>query len=415
MYDFAFDHRSLKREMLRSDFLKEPQLIDDDFKEAVLTSAQNQASAGFNNLTLQRSWLKGKPVYQIGQIDQSLVLRKFTRNIRRLTRVKQSNRDTIIKSLKSLFEEGHNYRVYKLDIRNFYESIDRVYIENILRKDNGLPPTTLRVFQSFSRELLAQNISGLPRGLAVSATLSEYAMRQFDKNMRNAPSVYFYARYVDDVIIVSTGEENKRRFLTEVVNSLPDGLRLNYSKNQIKDLNLPKVNNVAQQTLEESVDFLGYRFDIYGQLRMADRTIARKVLIDLSLNKAKRFKTRIVLSALQFKKDLNFDDLYDRIKILTGNYNIYDLDRKIRRNVGIYYNYRFIDLNHSRHLAELDAFIKAFFLSNTGKMGLSIAGLSSSQRRSLLRLSFRRSFQMAAFHHFETSRLSDLVRCWAYE
>ncbi|MGZ2382844.1 antiviral reverse transcriptase Drt3a [Rhizobium brockwellii] len=414
MFDFAFDHRSLMRELLPSDFSKQPQLIDENFKAGVLASAQAQASSGFDNLAFQISLLKGKPIYQVDSIAQNLVLRKFSRNIKRLTRVKQSDRNTIIKSLKSLFEEGHNFRVYKLDIRNFYESIDRVYIENLLKKDHGLPPTTLRVYKSLNGELLAQNISGLPRGLAISATLSEYVMRQFDKNIKSDAHVYFYARYVDDIVIISTGQESKKNFLKKIIRILPDGLELNYNKTRIRDFDRPKVNNANTQTLEDTVDFLGYRFSIFGQLRVADR-ITRRVLVDLSENKTTRFKTRLILSALQFRKDNNFDDLHDRLRILSGNYNVYDLGRKIRRNVGIYYNYRFVDFEHSVHLRELDAFLKALILSSTGKVGTAFSALSQTQRKILLGLSFQRSFKTAAFHHFKISRLSYLVRCWKYE
>ncbi|MBB2828938.1 UNVERIFIED_ORG: uncharacterized protein YbcV (DUF1398 family) [Rhizobium esperanzae] len=415
MYDFAFDYRSLKQELLPSDFAKDPQLADEAVKEAVLASSQALASTGFNNLVLQQSLLRGKPVYQVVPTDQNLVLRKFSRNIRRLTRVKQSDRDTIIKSLKALFQEGHNFRVYKLDIRNFYESIDRDFVGDLLKRDNGLPPTTLYVYQSFNASLAALNIYGLPRGLAVSAILSEYAMRQFDRSIKSYGCVYYYARYVDDIIVVTTGRENKKDFKKYLIDSLPSGLQLNYSKTRISDFTRPKVNSVNQQTSEGKIDFLGYQFNIFGQLRMPDRSFARKVLIDISENKKKRFQTRITLSALQFRKDANFTDFYDRIRVLSGNYNVYDMNRKIRRNVGILYNYRFIDIDYSDHLLQIDRFMKALFLSNTGNLSASFATLSKAQRRKILSLSFQRSFRTGEFHHFQISRLSDLVRCWAYE
>lgn len=415
MYDFAFDYRSLKRELLPSDFSKDPRLIDETFKNAVLLSAQALANSGFDSLALQQSIHGGKTVYQVVPTDQNLVLRKFGRNIRRLTRVKQSDRDTIIKSLKALFHEGHAFRVYKLDIRNFYESIDRDFIADLLRRDNGLPPTTMHVYQSFSSSLAALNIPGLPRGISISAILSEYAMRQFDRSLKGNQSVYYYARYVDDIIMVTTGQESKRAFMKFVKSNLPTGLHLNYGKSHIKDFNSQKVNNANQQTSEGKVDFLGYQFDIFRQLRMPDRSFARKVFIDISANKRKRFQTRVTLSALQFGRDGNFNDLYDRVRVLSGNYNVYDIDRKIRRNVGIFYNYRFIDVDHSDHLLQLDRFIKALFLSSSGRVAGSFATLTKQQRQKLLSLSFRRSFSTGEFHHFEISRLSSLVRCWAYE
>ena len=174
------------------------------------------------------------------------------------------------------------------------------------------------------------------------------------------------------------------------------------------------MKKIKHQSLEGSVDFLGYQFNIYCLLE-SERTIARKVIIDLSENKKKRFQTRVILSALQFRKDGNFKNFYDRIRVLSGNYNIYDMDRNIRRNVGIYYNYRFIKIKESIHLNELDFFLKSLFLSKTGKLGVIFAKLSQDQRKKLLSLSFLRSFTTGAFSHFKSSHLSDLVRCWAYE
>lgn len=415
MYDFAFDLRTLSREFTKSDFASDPNLLDEAYRASIVADARDKAASGLSNFSLRANHLRGKPIYQIGNLADALIMRKFARNIRRLSRVRQSDRNTIIKSLKQILSEGHTFRVYKLDLKSFYESIDRSWIEDQLRRDGGLSPPTLHVFQFISTALNGQGVNGLPRGLSISAVLSEYAMRIFDQTVKSQQDVYYYARYVDDIVILTTGDENKKSFLKRVRRCLPRGVSLNHAKTKVIDFSLPKVNNEADQTVEAVVDFLGYRFSVYRILNK-HRRLSRRVYADISPNKVARFKTRITLSAIQFNKDKNYDDLIDRVTVLSGNYNMYDFNRKIRRNVGIYYNYRFIDFNQSAALKELDSFLKSLFLAQTGKVaGALNQNLSAAQRRNVLKLSFARSFATRSFSHFKIDRLTHLVGCWAYE
>lgn len=415
MYDFAFDHRTLARELVRRDFKSDPRLIDDDYRLTKVTAALEQASVGFTGFSLLNGYLRGKPTYQIEHLEHALVLRKFSRNIKKITKVQQSDRNTIIKSLKQLLSEGHHFRIYKLDLKNFYESIDRSGIEAQLRRDGGLAPPTLHVFQFIHTVLTAKGIAGLPRGLSVSAVLSEYAMRSFDQVVKSLDNVYYFARYVDDIVVITTGEENKKSFLKRIRKSLPLGVALNHNKTRILDFNQLAVNKTTQQVIEGELDFLGYRFMIHKILK-DNRARSRKVYADISLNKIKRFKSRIILSALQFIKDRNYRDFRDRLRVLSGNYNVYDFDKKIRRNVGVFFNYRFLDLDSSFALIELDDFIKKLVLGRVGKISLALNGLlSPNQRRDLLKLSFKQSFTTQSFSYFEINRLTHLVGCWVYE
>jgi hypothetical protein len=211
---------------------------------------------------------------------------------------------------------------------------------------------------------------------------------------------------------ITTGYENKRNFLKNVIRTLPSGIRLNSNKTKTIEFGKPKVKANAD-AVEDSLDFLGYRFNVH---RMIDQPIKRNVYADISPNKTKRFKTRVILSALQFIKDGIFDDFFDRIRVLTGNYNVYDFDRKLKRNVGIYFNYRFIDGPQSNALTDLDQFLKRFILAKNGRIGSQLSQLlSAPQKQKILQLSFRRSFDTRGFQHFSTNRLVHLVGCWAYE
>ena len=51
-----------------------------------------------------------------------------------------------------------------------------------------------------------QQPNGLPRGLNISATLAELYMKDFDHNIVTTDGVFYYSRFVDDIIIFSYKE-----------------------------------------------------------------------------------------------------------------------------------------------------------------------------------------------------------------
>ncbi|MGN6534873.1 MAG: antiviral reverse transcriptase Drt3a [Mesorhizobium sp.] len=415
MYDFAFGKRSLRREFLRSDFAGNAGLLDDAVQEDIINTAVSRASNGFPAITFAVSDLRGKPVYQTAALPDDLVLRKLSKNIRAITKVRQADRNEIVKSLTYLLQEGHAYRVYKLDIKQFYESLRLPEIEQRFSTDPGFPASSLFVLRSFGLCLNRANIPGLPRGLSISATLAEYAMRAFDLAVRRQDTVYFYARFVDDIIIVTTGKEDKHQFRRLLHSLLPEGLNFNHGKSYVCELFAPKVTGAGAPAVELTVDFLGYRFHI-SKPYQPNSSIIRDVRIDIAPRKVTRFKSRLCLSLLRFGNDGRFDDLFERFKLLTGNYNLYDYDKSLRRNVGIYWNYRHINSEQSTALPELDSFLRAIVLNRAGRIaGAATPRLSTQMRNQLLSLSFARSFKRRTHHHFNAGRLASLVECWKYE
>ena len=60
--------------------------------------------------------------------------------------------------------------------------------------------------------------SGVPRGFGVSAYLSELYMREIDNEIKALPDVIYYARYVDDIVIIFSPKTKKNirtTFLTK--------------------------------------------------------------------------------------------------------------------------------------------------------------------------------------------------------
>lgn len=408
MYDASFHKKTLSRELRRSDFSEASKLIDEEVLNSVIEAAVRRAKDGFFDIQLSVSQLRKKAIYKVDELSDQLVLRKIGRNVRRLTGVKQSNRDSIIRSIRAILSEGVSYNVFKADIRDFYESVSVENLLDQLNGDAGFSRESLRILRSFFLALKEEDIVGLPRGIALSATLSEYVMRPFDRAALKIPSAYFYARFVDDILLITTDEVKPDEITSILRKSLPIGLVLNHSKTKCVKFNGAILKKSDDEKIENSFDYLGYRFSVCNRKKQNDGRISRNVYLDLAPKKVSRIKTRIVKSIEDYLAAKQFDLLLNRIQTLTGNYNIYDYEKGVRRNSGLYCNYRLMNAGRSEALPELDRFWRGIILSKLR------GSLTPTERRRLLKVNFVSSYKSKTFYHFSPTKLAKLVRCWTY-
>lgn len=414
-FDLTVHQKTLRRDGLRrSDFLTWPELQNEKKLQKLIEKAEKIGISGFKSLTLSNALVNRKITYKVTKLEDELVLRIVAKNIKRLTRARQSNRASIIQSLKALLEEGVEYRIYKLDVKSFYESLSTESILNQLANDSGFSRSALFLLASFFSELNKQGITGLPRGIALSATLAEFAMRNFDRTARDHMDVFFFSRFVDDIVIITSGRENPKQFIKSIRRSLPDGVMLHPQKQRIiESFERPLKAKLAPK-ISSNLDFLGYRFLIHARQIDASNLIGRRVIVDIAPSKANKIKTRIVKSAIQFCADGNFADFLDRLRLLSGNYTVYDHARGIKRKAGVFYNYRFAHIGSSSEIPELDSFLRRFIQAHDGKICSQLQKtLTNSQKRIILRLSFESSFRKRTFYHFQGYRLVELMECWS--
>ena len=158
---------------------------------------------------------KGKIGYKFASACDELIAKKLNDNIRRLFKIKPSDRHAIIKQTISLLKDSQPITIARLDIKNFYETIDRKKLVQYVINEWLLSHQSRIFLENWDKQLNEQNIEGLPRGMSLSSTLSEIRIRNFDKIMKYEKKVYFYARYVDDIIIFFTGNEDELKNITK--------------------------------------------------------------------------------------------------------------------------------------------------------------------------------------------------------
>jgi hypothetical protein len=236
-------------------------------------------------------------------------------------------------------------------------------------------------------------------------------MREFDACVSQLPRVWFYARFVDDIIIITSPIADKSSFIADVSSALPEGLIFNH-KSMVAEFHAFKSGN-KQPALEDEFNFLGYKFSVSTAHKSSGNTITRAVDVDISDRKINNIKTRLAKSAIRFNIDGNYPDLRDRIRLLTGNFNFYDFDSGAKRSSGIFFNYPLVDADTSKALPALDAYLKNLITSTHPRNRLRPT-LPPSHRRELARLTFSDGFKKKRFFDFSAARLKHLRACWAY-
>ena len=410
MYNPSFGRFTLQRHIRKTDFRAFPKLVDDTIRADIVSSASHLARNGFSTLQLRTNNLGGRIIYQLTDLPTELVLRKAVQNLRKISTTKQGNRSEIIQRLKLLLQEGMPYFVAKFDIAEFYKSINQDRLIDLVGRRFLTAPSTRHVLDSFLHQCSLKGISGVPQGLAISAALSELYMQDFDQHMRTDSASYFFARYVDDIILIADPSIPPKKLYQAVSHRLPFGLRLNNSKTQTLEFGS---TIFANEAIEHQFDYLGYSFGVCGIQRVKGIR-KRKLTIDIAQSKIKKRKTRIILALLTFLQDNNFVDLNDRLKLIAYNYRFFDHRRARHRNTGICYDYELISVPSST-IDELDQFLRNILLCGSGKIGAPLThALTKTQRNELLRLSFARGFSKKIHFHYSSDRLKQLVACWKY-
>jgi hypothetical protein len=420
MYDQSFNLNSLARELRKSDFIDDKRLRNPTYKEKQIARAVERAEAGFEGYDLlAKSTQKGKSVYFINDFSDELVLRKVCKNILKVFPISYPNRDLLVSNIRNLISEGVAYRIYRLDLKSFYESISVELAKNSICESNRLSIPTKR----FVTDILDQHCScsypGLPRGLGLSALLSELVMLPFDNIVKKLAGVYYYGRFVDDIIIITNRLEDEKSFLENVRISLPPGLVLNKNKQiiQTAKINVAPYKLPAIPNTVISFDFLGYKFTVYEPLSDGGPKGGhfRDVRIDIADSKLKKIKTRIIRSLIAFNNDKDYSQLEQRLKYLTSNFSVTDPERQQKRLAGIYHNYWLVDQEKSFVLPQLDYFLRKAIISGTGSIFDEFFSKSTdTQRRMLLRNSFVKGFGNKTYLHFSKESLANIQRCWIY-
>lgn len=231
---------------------------------------------------------RGKNTYQASCVEDAIKFRNLDRCIRRIYKVKQSDRNKIIGQIKRLLGDNGSYKVLRLDIEKCYESINFDSVIKKLSSGMILSPENIIILKSIQTQCDNQGIQGLPRGLCFSPTITELFLEKIDKSLAMNKDVIYVTRYVDDYFLVV--EENSADKIEEFIEvKLQEiGLSLNHESNKY----------YKNKSRDAEFVYLGYKFGVCYK-----KNNSNDVKVTISEEKLNRIKTKLVLSFNSFKKD----------------------------------------------------------------------------------------------------------------
>ena len=304
MYDPSFSLSALETLVRRSDHIYHKQLQNPSHVLQALIDAQTFAGQLLAGPNLLRTFqFKGKSHFVFQTYEGELVHRKLCANLRAALPEQTSNRSLIINNIFLFLSEGVPFTVYRLDISAYYESFSTRALDTFVESVPNVTSHTRLLLLEVLKRHRALGGTGLPRGLALSALLADRIMSPFDTLMRSLEHVFYYDRFVDDIIVITSGLEIEQTFRAFVSGALPDGLRLNPVKFNIARAPDKMGLKLAAITPICSLTYLGYSLrvsDPAGCTHPSDT--ARQVDVYIAPSKIKKIKTYIMSAFIDYTK-----------------------------------------------------------------------------------------------------------------
>lgn len=360
------------------------ELREEELKR-VLKIISNKVNNADFNLNIEKGCIKfGSQLYvNENTVENYLVLKQLQRNIYKTFGVKQSNRKVIISQIGLLLNDNFPKIILRTDISKFYESIPHKQLISKIEENSLLTFQSKQIIKKILNQywniLLADGVKtlddervGIPRGIAISAILSELYLKDFDNSIRSLKNVVYYARYVDDIMIIFSPENRKepkignhyKRQIEKIINQF--NLQMNKEKTTFFDLK--KSNSERCASVKYEITFLGYKFikhfkkeiDQFGNKLVKPQ----KLIVRMSDQKRNRYQNKVLEVFVEFERDnLKYVGrenqinrrLIQRIKILTNNFRLYR--RKSNVLIGIYFSNEFLT-NTYDDLKELDIILQ---------------------------------------------------------
>jgi len=335
-----------------------------------------------------------KPVYKIeNKPEYFFALKQIQYNFRKLYKVKQANRFAIVSQIKGLLGDKFPKYVIRTDIEKFYESIPYDILLQKLNEENLLTFYSKKILFQILHEYkrLSGSDRGLPRGVGVSAYLAELYMRDIDRQIKSLPTVSYYARYVDDIIIVFTpiSTKDSRDYLVEIDKIIKTQYSLTRNEDKTKEFDLVDTSKSCD------LEYLGYLIQL-GQ---------GSIELKLTPNKIDRYKHRIDLVIDSYLNYAKVNEkkarkiLVKRLKFLTGNTRL--LNNKKNILVGVFYSNNLLT-------DSLDFLILDKYLTQQIKTQILVVHLQNR----LAKYSFVDGFTSKRFSAFTTNELSEILKIW---
>ena len=380
-------------------------------RDTIVTEVLDEVTDGINNhiINLVLGGNYGGQSYMFEHnIQNFFISKKIQDNINKTYNVKQSSRYAILSELINLLEDNFPKYVIRTDIKSFYESIPQKKLLDKINNDYLLSIKTKKfihqIFTSYNNitgQTNPETANGVPRGVGISAYLSELFMRSIDNKIRELDDLIYYARYVDDIIAIFVPKSKNihpmqltdyKTELTDLVTN--EGLALNVKKtneyNLLEGIFDLRFEDNQPHFVPNPIQYLGYDIGSIIRYKVNGKVDSQNLSVRLSKNKIDKYFNKMKLSFQHFenKKHHNRKNAF---KLLSARINYLSSNTKLRNNkdkvfVGIHYSNPF--LNSEISLEKLQTRLK---------WHIDRAGCTSDEKQIMLKYSFIDGFKKKTF------------------
>jgi RNA-directed DNA polymerase len=165
----------------------------------------------------------------------------------------------VVREIKGAIATGNYSGCIKLDVANFYPSINHQQLEKQLDKRLRRHPSIKNVMFSAitvptvisSQNTDMRSTKGVPQGLAISNVLAAIYLQDLDKYLNKLPNIKAF-RYVDDILILC---DNKN---AEIISKDVISKFNKYSLDIHCPIKMPHKSSIGR--INDGFDYLGYDF-----------------------------------------------------------------------------------------------------------------------------------------------------------
>lgn len=314
------------------------QLLEDIYK----TINRRKFQLNFTKVDLK----DGKTLYKASDRYTIIASRLINNEIRYVYKTETPDRNAIVRDLFAYLKESLPKIIIRADIKCFFESIPFNHLLDMLGDDGYVSPKSMRLLRGIAYNINKKKSGfGIPRGMSFASSLSEFYLRDIDNRIKTLKGVYFYRRYVDDILLIANPLDWETPSLLfdkvqTIIQTTSENTSTGLSLHTEEDREKYKTISVDYRSDKESFDYLGYHITIGGT----------GIPVSLSLTESKisyyekvidQILDYFVKHALDHKKSGSRSVkklLYDVLKYLTKNYRLGGNKHEIFS--GVYFNHR---------------------------------------------------------------------------
>lgn len=368
---------------------------------------------------------KSRQIVSTRSLNEVLVLRRINENIRRAYEIKNPNRSALVRTIGQALQEATKKSILRVDIKSCFESIPKSTMLKRLMADGLVSFHTVsllsRLFLALESQPGYEKRKGLPRGLAVSSTLAEIYLADLEKKIRSLDGVYLVARYVDDIVVMSS-ETGADLYAKVRAIARESRLKLNASKTSQVTVACDCADGCNHgifcscykkcQCKAESceMEYLGYSFHFSNRNENAG---VNPLKIMFSKYKMRKIKSRIILSSRSYAISNNFELYLRRLNYIVGNLQLISENGSRGLSTGLAYTHSEYSLDAEQDKSEQGDLTRLNeFIRRSIRFSLKIR----PQPASVAQQAFKFNFLSGYFCHrrVKLSRedIQEITECW---